>query len=542
MTNFEANLNDLKQIEKIILTSYGKNGRNTLIQSSWSSSSQNALLTNDCITILNSIKIEDNQLFKIVYESVKKFSRLNGDQCKTLYVFMLTSLGLILRNDNKHLSDMKTLKSELIKMSIGDFYEKFNQEWEACFEKDDFLKSSSNSLEAADNPDLILSYFESICVSRDLASFNRSLSRVSTRLIKEILVFYSKSESFLTQIEHDLDEILTYSDNSSLEESKVFQNGFLIETKSQILHLGPNLKCIFLYKSVIDTEKVEIELKNFDFKTDFTDKFYSNEKSNLCFSSRFIDELKKHEIGMVFVEGGLSEIKKAQLHNLGISCVTFLDKEFLEFLCVKLSIKSLDLVNDGPRIEAIKNVIEIEKIETVERDRVYFFKLKDNAPKIVYIRFCSPIKLNFNIFKMHFLKVLRTLRTLCEKNRSNLLLKAQIFDLYSLKLFRKMQHDAQNLDEKLLYTFFRQVFMQSYLKLNKIRLLDLNYDFYFDKNSDLLLIKEDAANLYEPFNLKTKMLVETLNVVKTVLRVSSIIYVKSVSFKGNKRDSDEERD
>ena len=79
---FVKYLNDLSLIERVMLKTYGENGKTALVQSVNKKTSISSFMsTNDGSCLLKSMEFTDNQLLKIISNTIRNHSSQNGDNC-----------------------------------------------------------------------------------------------------------------------------------------------------------------------------------------------------------------------------------------------------------------------------------------------------------------------------------------------------------------------------------------------------------------------------------------------------------------------------
>lgn len=126
MKKLEQDLKDLQKIEKIILTCYGKYAKTALIQvkSDENFTSNHFILTNDCMTILNSIQLKHNQVYSLLIKVLKQHSSLNADGTKNLFIYILTSLNCLLQPKSENFKTRENI--QLVKSILRKKYSLFS--------------------------------------------------------------------------------------------------------------------------------------------------------------------------------------------------------------------------------------------------------------------------------------------------------------------------------------------------------------------------------------------------------------------------------
>ena len=102
---FVKYLNDLSLIERVMLKTYGENGKTALVQSVNKKTSISSFMsTNDGSCLLKSMEFTDNQLLKIISNTIRNHSSQNGDNCKSLFIYcynLLNNLTTYRNTDEK---------------------------------------------------------------------------------------------------------------------------------------------------------------------------------------------------------------------------------------------------------------------------------------------------------------------------------------------------------------------------------------------------------------------------------------------------------
>lgn len=308
MKNWKFYLNDLKQIEKIILKCYGKHGKSALIQctdqiDSSSTTMGSYMLTNDGITLLNSLKLPTNPLYKLIYDSVKKFSNLNGDNSKCFFVYFINILTGIVDPEQNSQSEYDSLQTSLLlrSTSITYFMELITNKW-----NENYPSEKITTLNKAQFIDKL----QKLRVLYDMENFNKILSNTSAEFIVKIIEYYINNseksvQDTLKTILDDLEYMYVYSDRFTIDKSRLFTNGFLLENRFTISQ--PNLcnkksiRAIILVKqpqSDINSGSVEIT-------SNLSDKLFTSIFSSKLshFPIDFINELKANNIDLIFMSG-----------------------------------------------------------------------------------------------------------------------------------------------------------------------------------------------------------------------------------------------
>jgi hypothetical protein len=527
--DIQSYLSDLKQIERILLSCYGKNGKSALIQST-SNSSETAsfMLTNDAMTILSSMKFQDNQVLILLIETIRKHSVTSGDNCKTLFIYVLTFLtNLFESSSNKE--EVHNFISFIKKTNLVFVYEEFLNQWNST------LNNQNSSTFKVGTIEDFLSMMSNLSVLNDLNGLNRTLSSISSNLICSLIKNYFLSESntfneipnILHALLRDLDHTLVYSDKFTTDRSRVFENGFLLNNKVLINHFENNEinNGIFLLVPRDEPSDVHIEIKS-NFEENILNSFYAQKKS--IFSAKFLEKLKVNNVNVVFTSGCLSELQKFQLNSQNISLVSYLNEDLIRFICNKLEKEPLEIVsiNSDDFDEAIlkSNYIALESIEIIENETLTHFKVSEKK-NLNFVYFCSPIKLQFGQFKTHLYKVIKTLLCTFEElnlldmaknqNLSHLFVKTLFFETTSLKIFETLKNlNTQSTEKFLFYKYLIKIFDLLIAKLS---------------GHKIILYQETAEKqytLYEPIALKFNCFIKSLYFIQSILKIDKIFFVK----------------
>jgi len=522
-------LSDLKQIERILLTCYGKNGKSALIQST-SSSSETAsfLLTNDAMTILSSMKFQDNQVLILLIETIRKHSVTSGDNCKTLFIYVLTFLTNLFESSSNQ-EEVHNFISFIRKTNLVFVYEEFLNQWNLR------LNNQNSSTFKVETIEDFLSMVPNISVLNDLNGVNKTLSSLSSNLISSLIRNYFLSESntfnempnILHTLLSDLDFTLVYSDKYTSDRSQIFENGFLLNNKVLLNHFENNKmnNAIFLLVPRDEPSDVHIEIKS-NFEENILNSFYAQKKS--IFSAKFLEKLNVNKVNVVLTSGCLSELQKFQLNSQNISLVSYLNEDLVRFICNKLEKVPLEIasVNSDDFDEATlkSNYIELESIETIENETLTYFKVFEKK-NLNFVYFCSPIKLQFGQFKTHLYKVIKTLLCTFEElnlldvgknqNLSHLFVKTLFFETTSLKIFETLKNLNTQITEKFLfYKYLIKLFDLLIAKLSGQKII-----LYQE-------IDENQYTLYEPIALKFNCFIKSLYFIQSILKIDKIFMVK----------------
>lgn len=535
--NLNKFIKDLKQIESIFLKCYGKYGKSALVQSSLSSDCEPSFgLTNDGIKILNCMSFSDNHLLVLLVETIRKHSGSCGDNCKTLFIYVVTMLEVLFNVNNQfsNLIDCDEIISTFRTLNSTEVYEEFLDEW---MKEDEQL----TKIETKEN---FLSILPNVCVLNDLNNYNRQLSSIAVQLATSLIkscLYTEEIESNLRELLDDLDFILVYSDKFSLDESKLFKNGFIIESaKLNMVHNGKaNGLFLVLNEHNVNKTNTQIEIKS-NLNESILNSFYS-EKVNY-FSKDFLDKLKANNIKIIFTTGCLNDLQKSQLNSIDVAPVSYLDKGLVEFLCKKIGIQpiEIDSIHDDHKqidnYDALKaNLFCLESVLNIESDKINFFSLS-KIINLNYVYFCSPIKSNYTQFKLYLIKLIKTflngfqninlVSAYDNKNNGNkinnnlLLIKCSKFEEIAIKLIESLCFNYSNLKNKskfIIYNYLSKCF----------RLLD----------SKLNNNKRANEILYEPFNLKLNCFIKSLLFVQNIIKIDNV-YSSKIRITNSKTDQD----
>ena len=518
-------LNDLKQIEKIFLTCYGKKGKSTLIQSKNNSSETTSfLLTNDAMTILNCLTFKDNQILILLVETIRKNSTANGDNCKTLFIYILTFLVDLFESNNRQ-QEVENFISFIKKTNLVFVYEEFLKEWNTNLNNPNISSIKINTTED------FLSIVPKLSVLDDLNGINKVLASISSSLICDLIrnpfvaepCSISEIPNKLHQLLGDLDHTLVYSDKYNIDKSKIYENGFLLNNRVLINHFDKHTakNAIFLLIQREEMSETHIEISS-NYEEKILNSFYAQKKN--FFSKNFLECLKSNNINVVLTSNCLSELQKSQLNSLNISLIGYLNEDLIRFICRKLSIEPLEIdtisSDDFHHIHLQSSCIALDSIDVIDSATLTFFKISKRNT-LNFILFCSPIKLQFGQFKSHLTKVVKTLLTSFNKinlldsqdnqNLSSLFIRTSCFEKFSTTLFENLKNsNLKNTEKCLFYKYLIKIF-----------------DLLIHKLSGQKLLKhESICNSYEPIGLKFECFIKSLYFVQNILKIDKIFLTK----------------
>lgn len=464
MKKISDEFNDIEQIESVIASCYGKQGRCALIKSS-----QQFILTSDGSQVLNLIKPSNNHIYNLILKSINRHSKSYGDNCKTLFIYICESLRHLFKTDNESRLALRFANISNITDQLA--------------ENPDCLAITEKSL-----PEFI-DYF---CVLYDLKKFNRHLSTFTSQLAKCLVKSYSSPLS----IADDLEFILIHSDRNPLQSSKIFTNGFLLDSKLHGFYMNKHgIKAVFVVKSNVDWSSTTIDIKSF--------RTLEEVNRTQFFPNEFLETLQRDQINLVFYEGSMNEFKKQQLNSRNCSFVCFLNIDFIRFITTKMSIRPIYEDDIRSSTNFTPSSFNIDSIETVEKD-IYFYRI--NSLNNVFVYFCSPLKAVFTQFKSQLAKVAKTLSSLFD-GENNYAIRCNRFESSMAKFFsHKLINETCNSNDYLVYQFLRRLLESLDFKLN-------NHCY-------------SQSIFYEPLNLKIAMLSECLTLLKIVSKIDFICFSK----------------
>lgn len=525
-------LKDLEKIEKIILKCFGKHGKSALIQSraDSDSSSSSFILTNDCMTILSTIQLRNNQLFTTISKQISKNSTIYADNSKSLFIYILTTLKSILTPEynQTNLEQIELIKSSFRVKNLSSLFEIFLNEWKL-----------NENLTEIENLQDFLRFLPKLGAIYNLDTFNSNLSSISIGLVLDTLKFYlnqsiefASTLNVLRQLLTDFEHILFYSDKLELEKSKLYKNGFLLDSRFNLNYIKNNsiTKSIFLINQV-ENSNFKIEIKANLISS--LNQIRNSEKST-HFSSKFLDELKSGQINLVFAEGPLNDLKKSQLSSINCSLINYLSRERIDFLCSRLNIEPAE---PDSEIDEKKHVLLIDKIESVfGKESLNFFTCCEK--KLVNILFCSPLKINFKNFRIYFHKCLKSLICLFDGSGlglKNKIVKSSLFELTSIRVCKNIELKLiknGELQDVPMVRFLMGLFQILVFKFENFQSLK---DLHSFESTSL-----EKCDVYEPFNIKINCVYQCLSFVQSILKVDCICNVKSLSLLKSDHEDDDD--
>ena len=546
MKIYKKYINDIKTIEKVLLTCYSHNGKTSLIQSKLDLTTidQTFILTNDGYSILNCMNFFDNQLLILIKKLIQNHSQLYGDGCKTLFIYVSTFLTKLVEPES-FLNNLQELEkfSDILRLScLAEFINIFNKEWEA------YIGSLNDKIIIRNIQDFI-DNLDKMYIMNDLFNLNRNLSQITKDFAIKLIKTYfigkesnslSKIGDYLREILNDLDHLLIYSASSSLSSTKTYENGFLLESGKLSLNKIneiknnknlTNIKAIFLYQEPDDGNKLDFKI-NLNSINDINNSLYAERATN--FSNEFIQHLIEIDIKLIFTNRALTDIQKSKLIVKNISYIEYVDLDKLNNILIsQLSIQSINL-NDSSITE--KNIIHIDEMINVESNKIIYFKLnKLKHPKTsIYIYFCSPTKILFNHFKNNLIK---TIKSFISLETNNLIIKSGIFEKESIQVCENLEKKYLvkiNNDKKMYeyYVFFKVlkiIFQNLHEKLNRCNILKDEFSAYFFTDDE-----QNKSISFDVFYLKSQCLTQSLYFMQKISKVDKIIFYKRNNMNLNK--------
>lgn len=527
-------LNESKLIEKALFKCYGPNGKSALVQTSHDETFSSYFLSNDCSIMLESLNVKNNRLLILLFDLVKSHSKIYGDNCKTLFFYVINALDLLLSSSSV-IKDQQDKIAALRSTNMFTVYEAVANEWNANYSNVKIIENKSELLE----------HLKSICVMRDLNGFNRSLNKLCSSFLTRLIQIYTEDAQLenipeiLGELLNDLDHTIVYSDRFSLDESKLCENGFILNLPFVLNNwkqLDDIKRVIILLKeqaSECHANEITIEIKN-SLEENLNKAHYAERTT--FFPSDFLNELKANRIDLILMNSCLTELQKAQLNSLNISLISYLDYDFLQFLANKLDIQPIQLAelceNKSKRInDDQNNIIHLESVENLDQTNTtnYFRLNKSNKPRskrISFIYFCSPIKFVYHQFKTHLRKVVRTFaNSLLSKSANNVcvrLVKAGSFEIQSFKFKHQLVQNNSNSTPNgnlfLIQNFLFNLFLKFSQKYSNCAITSTNQE-----QSKM----EDVE--YELLDLKLNTFMEFLYFIQNFFKIDEIHYHKSNS-------------
>lgn len=517
--NLVKYLKDLNLIENAMLKTHGKNGKTALIQSvDKNTSIKSFMTTNDGSCLLNSMQFTENQILKLVSNSVKNHSTINGDNCKILFIYLFNIIDCL--NSYKDLGEKEKIIQIIRTQSITEIYEIITENITNSNNKDLFIKIS-NKNEFLDN-------LSSLCVFYDLNNLNKILSDISYGLTIELIKNFIQNVNdlkMLKEILHfildNMNSIIIFSDHYLLTKSNVYSDGFYIDKRFILKNYDfkSKQKGVFLIKAIADANsnksntfvRIDSNLSEDLIK-------YLHIGNEQQFSSEFLADLKSNDVNIMFTSGSLTDRQKSQLNSIKCSLVSYLDIDYINFICTRYDLEPIYLSETKDKLIDLKNLIQINEIISLDNEQLFYIKLMNaNSMKLFsFIHFCSPVKMFYHQFKIYFQKVIKTILNIdFESNYS--LIRCELFESITAKTCADLANTGNN--NGVVYKFLNYFFETLMFKFDK--------GAYLNRRDYLMKHKLDTSTdvmLYEPFMLKLKCLFEALNMLKHILKLDDSIY------------------
>ena len=537
MENFEENLKELKIIERLMLSAYGPKGKTILIQSCNKNSSINSFtMSKDGFNILNSMQFSDNHLLKLILNSVKSHSNINGDNSKTFFVYILTGLLALTRNKNSSI-DFNQIQCYLRFTSVEKLLSNLFTEFDA-----NYLNQSTDDIKTFSLNEIL----NDLCVTNDVSKSNKLFKDLGISLCVDFVQNYIENTEYsqipdnLKTIFDDLDNCLIHSDKNLMGASRVLSNGFLIDRKYSLNNLRDKpIRAIFIENNPSNerTSNEFLSINSSLSETLYDSIFY---RKKTFFSETFIEALSNKNINLIFLSGSFNELQMAQLNSAEISLISFIDKNLFDFICFKLGKFYINFQRDEDMDEnnIEKNSLKIESYEKIENEDLYFFKVRKDLifSKLAFVYFTCPIKFLFNQFKCYIMKVVKTLLNLFDNSYGKYLIKYSQFETISQKIIQKLEKETLEINERFFYKFMDSFFKSLIQKFKRQENLCL-------KNvPNILQTKIPSNNFnYEPLSLKVKCLIQSLSIIQSILKIENIYYInKQIKDYETNSDNDEE--
>lgn len=482
---FDDNAKEIRPIERALLTCYGKDGKCALIKLT---ESGEYVLTHDGTQLLNSMRL-DNHLYALQVKAINRHAQCYGDNAKLLFLYMNESLRLLddeARAGLRVVSISAVIDRVRVDLSKQKHLHKFVE-----VTNDNFVELACGKM----------------CVLSDLKKFNKTLCLLANEIIINLVNVYLRNNNIQRALRSMMDDFkftLVYSNGNVIQNSKIFHGGFLLDSKMNGSFGNQRFKAIFVAKSEAASQAT-IDIKSLDIFVDI-------QRLNF-FPKEFLNSLSSNEVNFVFFEGSMNEFKQQSLRSLNCCFVSYLSRDFIEFMCRKLNLSPVyeDELFNSKVIDLKASLFEISSVDLVEKD-VYYYRLEHVDISFVYI--CSPVRAVFSQFRNHIYKVIKTVLSLFE-NEQALAVECNKFEAIMAKMFADFEYGEQNGHLKAVYRFLKR-FLES---MNS----KLNYS---------------KCELYEPLNLKVSVFCECLAFVKTIAKIDYICFIEKNSTPNKLDDSD----
>ena len=497
---FKEALKEIFEIEKVLETCFSNYNQQRPSTALIKKAEENKfLLTNDAITILNTLGIKNWLIKNYFFEYLNKHSSIYGDNCKVFYFYICEFLRfVVLKNEDEwtkyRLINLSALYESISKKSINhpsvriveNLDEILDENREMLMNKTDKAKLSVlNDLKIEKNFTTQLNLLIIDIIKNNLKDLNNILDN------SKHILYFTKS-------------------CSTSNEAKLYKNGFFINRNFQIKNLKNNknglFKAIFLDNSLIFALNAEsVTIRNSSLNVLANLSLFTNQN---VFRENFIKNLQDLKIEIILTVKPLNDWQKSQLNRLNCSVVSYLDEEYVDYLCFKLGINKISSLDDFNE----KNILNLNKIELIldkNHEILYFFQLDNLNSSLIFAHIDVFLDSFQQQIKSHYFKVIKTIRLLSQNKK---LINCSFFE----EIFCLGEFDA--LDE--LYEDFFHVFKNLNKKFNKNRI---------------------NMTIYEPFELKMRCLFGTLELLKQLFSLDDIVYIrssKSIKIKNYEEEDD----
>ena len=499
---FKETLKQIYEIENVLETCFSNYNKSTITKSAIlkSNESNKFLLTNDAITILNTLNIENKIIKNYFIKHLNQHSVNYGDNCKILYFYICEFLRFYFKTSKK---------IEYRALNLYELYGLLNlclsePKYDSHFRNEVSLQcilDENNSIK--NHKKFHLSVFNDLKIESE---FKLAINQVIIDLIK---LNNNQINSLIGDLKHVL-----YFTKSCLNSNQVnlYRNGFYINKKFQI----NNIKCYNqpLNMIILDNSFIKHLNENFTIQSTSLEELanLSLFKNHDTFKENFIQILVNLDINIILSAKSLNEWQKSQLNRIGCSLVSYLDEEYFDFLCLKLNLsKILDIddIND-------KNIIKLSKIELVvdkNNEILYYCQLTAPVTPLLFVHIDVFLDSFKEQIRCHFLKALKTLRLSLNSTENRRLVLCCKFEEALCSVFKTINKD------------FHEVFTK------------LNQKFYNINDT-----KSTCLVIYEPLELKMRCFFMTLEFLKQLFNLDNIVYISRSEFIKNDTTSDSDND
>jgi hypothetical protein len=496
---FKEALKEIFEIEKVLETCFSNYNQIRASTALIKKSDENKfLLTNDGLTILNTLGVKNWLIKNYLFKYLNKHSSVYGDNCKVFYFFICEFLRYLTSNHEDKWSKYRFV-------NLSQLYESISKK----FTNSPGVHFIENLNEILDeNLQMLVEKTEEtkLSVLNDLKIERNFKIRLNSLIIEMIR---NNLKEDINLILDNLKHILYFTKSCcSPNEAKLYKNGFFINRSFQINNLknyNRLIKAVFIDNSLVFALNEAVTIRNSSLDELANLSLFNNQN---IFREFFIKNLKDFNIDFILTIKPLNDWQKSQLNRLNCSVVSYLDEEYVDYLCFKLRINKISCISDFNE----KNILNLNKIELIlekNHEILYFFQL-DNPKFSLYFAHIDVLLDSFQQqIKSHYLKVLKTIRLLSQNKR---LITCSMFE----KLFICGEYDSSN--------EFNQDFYHIFKNINR----------NFNRNE---IIKMTS---YEPFELKMRCLFGTLELMKQLFNLDDIIYIRSTKSIEKKNYEEEE--